>query len=203
MPLVRAGFVDPHRSYRRSGLHKRLSARAEKKDPNRRSDQVTITKNVVMAAAENWKNGKEVMTLLLDRGDQIPITEKAVEYMVAVFDEKIMTLLLNRRGDQITINENVVVATVGNVWNGDKVMGLLLDQRGDQITITEKVVIAAAGNWNGKEVMTLLLDLGDQIPMTEKAVENIAAVFDEKVMGLLLDRRGDRIIITENEDLPR
>ncbi|KAM3560520.1 hypothetical protein ARSEF4850_003621 [Beauveria asiatica] len=71
----------------------------------------------------------------------------------------VMALLLEQRGDEITITEEVVIAAMGNVWNGKEVMALLLEQRGDEITITEEVVIAAAENWgNGKEVMALLLE---------------------------------------------
>ncbi|KAL7964345.1 hypothetical protein HDV63DRAFT_274921 [Trichoderma sp. SZMC 28014] len=84
-------------------------------------DKVTITKEVVQAAAENIANSKEVMALLLDR-----------------------------RGDKITITEEIVKATAGNPWSGGEVMELLLDRRGDEITITEEVIKAAAGNgWIG------------------------------------------------------
>ncbi|KAK2732923.1 hypothetical protein FQN57_002444, partial [Myotisia sp. PD_48] len=76
--------------------------------------------------------------------------------------EKIMALLLDRRGDQVTITEEVVKAAARN-WNGEEIMTLLLDRRGDQVTITEEVVKAAARNWNGEKIMTLLLDRrGDQ-----------------------------------------
>ena len=53
------------------------------------------------------------MTLLLDRrGDDIPITEKVVE--AAARNEKVMTLLLDRRGDDIPITEEVVKAAARN-----------------------------------------------------------------------------------------
>jgi hypothetical protein len=67
----------------------------------------------VEAAAGNWKNGKEVMTLLLDR-----------------------------RGADIQITEDVVKAAAGNLLNGEEVMTLLLDRRGDDVQITEEVVKA-------------------------------------------------------------
>ena len=54
-----------------------------------------------------------------------------------------MALLLDRRGDEITITEDVMKAAAGN---DKKVMRLLLDRRGDEITITEEVVKAAARN---------------------------------------------------------
>ncbi|KAF6807599.1 heterokaryon incompatibility protein [Colletotrichum musicola] len=131
-----------------------------------------VSTRVAIAAAGNGKNGKEVMELLLDR-----------------------------RGDQITITEELVKAAAGNWFNGKEVIALLLDRRGDQITITEEVVKATVWNGrNGKEVMALLLDRrGDQITITEEVVK--AAAWNGKngkeVMELLLDRRGDQITITE------
>ena len=83
-----------------------------------------------------------------------------------------MTLLLDRRGDDIPITEEVVKAAAGNQESGNKVMTLLLDRRGDDIPITEEVVKAAA---RSEKVMTLLLDRrGDDIPITEKVVKAAA-----------------------------
>src|SRR4029077_2338057 len=138
---------------------------------DRRGDQITITEEVVTVAASNRTSGKEVMALLLARRE-ITITEKGVECVPRSFDAKVMTLLLDRRGDQITITEEVVIAAARNDQNGTELMALLLDRRGDQITVTEEVVTAAAENWtSGKEVMALLLDQRrDQIPITEEIV---------------------------------
>ncbi|KAK2591290.1 hypothetical protein QQS21_011008 [Conoideocrella luteorostrata] len=74
--------------------------------------EITITEMVVKAAAENRRNGKEVIALLLDR-----------------------------RGDEIIILEEVVKATAENVHDGKEVMALLLDQRGDEITIPEGLLV--------------------------------------------------------------
>ncbi|KAK4205473.1 ankyrin repeat-containing domain protein [Triangularia verruculosa] len=108
-----------------------------------------------------------------------------------------MTLLLNRRGDQINITEEVVKAAAGNWQNGKEVMTLLLDRRGDQITITEEVVKAAAGNeGNGKEVMTLLLDRrGDHITITEEVVKAAATCGQNLVLSLL--RENDLISVQD------
>jgi hypothetical protein len=51
--------------------------------------------------------------------------------------KEVIALLLDQRGDQITITEEVVKAAAGNWENGKEVIALLLDRRGDQITITE------------------------------------------------------------------
>ncbi|KAK0717606.1 hypothetical protein B0T26DRAFT_300152 [Lasiosphaeria miniovina] len=163
-----------------------------------------VTMPVVEAAAGNYMNGKEIITLLLDqRGDQITITEGVVKAAAGNYrnGEEVMALLLDRWGDQITITEEVVKAAARNDRNGKEVMALLLDRRGDQITITEEVVKAAAGYYgNGKEVMALLLDRrGDQITITEEVVKAAAGNYGngKEVMALLLDRRGDQITITE------
>ncbi len=68
--------------------------------------------------------------------------------------------MLDRRGDEITITEDIVKAAAGNQgsWAGKKIMELLLDRRGDEITITEEIIKAAAGNqnsWAGRVIMEL------------------------------------------------
>jgi hypothetical protein len=155
---------------------------------------IKITKEVVKAAAENKKSGKEVITLLLDRrGDDTKVTEEMVRIIAQSFDHEVMTLLLDRRGDDVKITEKVVKAAAGNP-ESEKVMRLLLDQRGDEVKITEEVVKAAAGNiYGGEEVMRILLDRrGNEINVTDEVVK--AAVGNryegEQIMGLLLDRRG-------------
>ncbi|RYP43646.1 hypothetical protein DL768_009821 [Monosporascus sp. mg162] len=105
------------------------------------------------------------------------ITEDVIEAAAGneVSGEKVMALLLDRYGDQVTITEDVV-------------------------TITEDVVKAAAGNKvSGEGVMALLLDrYGDQVRITNKIVSTIIGRFDSQVMALLLDRRRNQVTITED-----
>lgn len=106
-----------------------------------RAEGIDIAEDVVEAAAGNWKSGKEVMTLLLDRrGAGIHITVKVVAAIARGFDKDVMTLLFDRRGADIQITEEVVKAAAGNLRNGEEVMILLLDRRGDDVQITEEVV---------------------------------------------------------------
>ena len=162
--------------------------------------EAKLTIQVVRAAAGNRSNGKELMTLLLDRrGDEIIITEEVVK-AAAGNDKKVMALLRDRRGDEVTITEAVVMAAARNYRNGEEVMALLLDRRGDEITITKEMVSIIARSF-GKKVMALLLDRqGDKITITKEVVNAAAWNFrsGEEVMALLLDRRGDEIIITED-----
>jgi len=66
----------------------------------------------------------------------------------------VIRLLLELRGAEIQITEEVVKAAAGNYGSGEEVMRLLLEQRGAEIQITEEMVKAAAGNYlSGKEVI--------------------------------------------------
>jgi hypothetical protein len=68
-----------------------------------------------------------------------------------------MTLLLEQRGGEVKITEEVVTAAASNQGNGEVVMALPLEQQGGEVKITEEVVKGAAGNRkSGKEVMALL-----------------------------------------------
>ncbi len=55
-----------------------------------------------------------------------------------------MEMLLDRRGDQITITKDIVKAAVQSL----RMMMLLFERRGDEITITEDIVEAAAATGN-------------------------------------------------------
>ncbi|RYP34898.1 hypothetical protein DL768_011032 [Monosporascus sp. mg162] len=87
-----------------------------------------------------------------------------------------MALLLDQRGAEVKITEDVVKAAAGNGNNGKEMMALLLDQRGAEVKVTEEVVKAAAGNWSsGEKVMALLLDQrGTEVKITEEVAKAAA-----------------------------
>ncbi|KFY17970.1 hypothetical protein V492_00220, partial [Pseudogymnoascus sp. VKM F-4246] len=152
---------------------------------------IEITENVVEAATGNERSGKEVVTLLLDqRGDDVRITDNVVKAAA------------RNRGDDVHITDDVVKAAAGNMQSGKEVIALLLDRRGDNVHITDDVVKAAALNGgSGKEVMALLLDQrGDDVRITEDVLK--AAAWNresgKEVMTLLLDRRGVDVHITDD-----
>jgi len=92
-------------------------------------EEVKITEAVVIAAAQNQRNGKEVVKLLLQQGRE-----------------------------EVKITEAVVKAAAQNQRNGKEVVKLLLQQRGEKVIITEELVEAAGQNEkSGKEVAELLL----------------------------------------------
>ncbi|KAF3076247.1 hypothetical protein CFAM422_001038 [Trichoderma lentiforme] len=134
-----------------------------------------VDEYVVASAATNSKNGEEAMTLLLDqRGHQITITEDIVKAATRNNNGRVIALLFDRRGDQITITEDIVKAAAK--YSEKEVMALLFDRFGHQITVTKDILEAAAFNEDqGEEVMTLLFDqCGDQIIITEDIVKAAA-----------------------------
>ena len=161
-----------------------------------------ISEEVVKAAAGNFGNGKEVMTLLLEqRGADVMITEEVVKAAAGNSGngKEVMTLLLEQRGADVMITEEVVKAAAGNFGNGKEVMTLLLEQRGADVMITEEVVKTIARIF-GKEVMTLLLEQrGADVMITEEVVKAAAGNFGngKEVMTLLLEQRGADVMITE------
>ncbi|KAL6886872.1 Pfs, NACHT, and ankyrin domain protein [Trichoderma evansii] len=169
---------------------------------DQRGDQVTITEEVVKAAAGNWRDGKKVMALLLDqRGDQVIITEEVVKAAARNLScgREVMAFLLDRREDQITITKEVVKAAAGNWESGKEVITLLLDRRGDQVIITEGIVSAIAAGFDKKVIALLLNKQGNQVTITEEVVKAAAGNWKngKEIMALLLDRRGDQVTITE------
>ena len=102
-------------------------------------------KNSFKAAAGNWESAKEVVTLLLDRrGADVQITEDVAILIARKFNKEVMALLLDRRGADVQITEDVVKAAAGNLESAKEVVTLLLDRRGADVQITEDVVKATA-----------------------------------------------------------
>ncbi|KAH6847216.1 heterokaryon incompatibility protein-domain-containing protein [Chaetomium sp. MPI-CAGE-AT-0009] len=131
------------------------------------------------------------------------MTEHEVGEIAKSFDEDVMILLLDQRGDQVKITEAVLAAAAGNKWSVDVevVVRLLLDRGGDKVKSTEAVLVAAAGNSRyAAAIMPLLLDRGrDEAKITEAV---LAAVAGNKrsgkaVMRFLRVGRGDKLQIED------
>ncbi|KAH6653092.1 hypothetical protein BKA67DRAFT_536788 [Truncatella angustata] len=148
------------------------------------------------------RNGAVLRVLLgHNQARHIMLPEQLVPIIFGKFGRNVVHLLLEHRGNETTITEEVVKAAAGNEWNGKEVMALLLAKRPDDVVITEGVVKAAVGNGlNGKKVMALLLEKRpDDVVITEKVVKAAAGnVWNGKeVMALLLEKRPDDVVITE------
>lgn len=92
--------------------------------------QIAVTKDIVTAAARNEACGKQVMTLfIIQPVEYVTIEEEAVASIAESFDGEMMALLLDERGDQITITEDVMEAAARNSERANEVIELLLDHQ--------------------------------------------------------------------------
>lgn len=167
-----------------------------------RYDEIEITESVVVAAAENCTNGREMMSLfLLHRGNEVRITENVMLAAALRNGKEMMAFLFQQQWDKAMITENVMVAAAGNLTHGKEVIEFLLKHRGDEAKITEKVMEAAAGNFTyGKEVMEFLLEhRRGEAKITEKVMSAAAANQGSgvDVTTLLLERQEDEVEATE------
>lgn len=158
-------------------------------------DKIEITRDLIEEAESQ---GLESLYLLLDRGR---ITEDVVEAAARRLGKKVMGLLLDRRGDEVKVTEDVVKAAAGNTLGGGEMIRLLLGRRDAEVKITEDVVKVAVGNTgSGEEILGLLLDRKDaEVKVTEDIVKAAAGNYlsGYVITRLLLDRRGEEIKVTQ------
>ncbi|KAB8228901.1 uncharacterized protein BDW43DRAFT_315402 [Aspergillus alliaceus] len=167
------------------------------------SDFKTLDGVTPLEEAARYGNICAFGTLLKGMPMEVAIEARVVNAAArSPYGNGVIRLLLEQRGDQVQITEDVVKAAAGNLYHGKEVMALLLEQRGDQVQITEDMVKVAAGNkGDGKEVMAFLLEQrGDQVQITDDVVKAAAGNEDngKEVMALLLKQRGDQVQITED-----
>ncbi|KAM0313967.1 hypothetical protein ACHAO8_005074 [Botrytis cinerea] len=166
------------------------------------SARVSITKEVIEAAARNNESGEEVLELLFEeRGAEVMITEEVVKAAAGNrrSGKEVMMLLLEKRRAEVMITEEVVKAAAEDMRNGKEVMMLLLEKRGAEVAITKEVVELIIGRFD-KEVMMLLLEKrGAEVMITEEVVKAAAGNWrsGKEVMMLLLEKRGAEVMITE------
>ncbi|RYP44113.1 hypothetical protein DL770_011510 [Monosporascus sp. CRB-9-2] len=110
-----------------------------------------------------------------------------------------MALLLNQRGTEVKITEEVVKAAAGSGYGGEEVMALLLDQRSDAIIVTPGLVKMLAGSFDVLVMEKLLTYCGDEVKITEEVVKAAAGneYSSKETMALLLDQCGTEVKITD------
>jgi hypothetical protein len=100
----------------------------------------------------------EAMTDILQRKRyDVRIAKEEVVKIARSFDEEVMQLLLDWKGNEVQITEGVVIAAAENRQYGEGVMRVLLDRKGNEVQITEGAVVQIAKLF-GKGMMQLLLD---------------------------------------------
>ncbi|KAL4935838.1 hypothetical protein BDV06DRAFT_118514 [Aspergillus oleicola] len=157
--------------------------------------QVTITDEVIAAAATNCLYGDQVLGYLLKRQNPLlPRTiERALEAATIADEVKAVAFLLEQHYQHDSISEDILCAAAGNRWGTCQVLSLLLDRFASNIPITERVLIAAARN--GSDTLSVLLCWRDQLPITDAVLQLAAAngCLNENELGLLRQQYSARI----------
>jgi hypothetical protein len=157
---------------------------------DRRGEEIQISEEVLIGAISGRQGKKTLDYFFCERDAEIQITDRVVKYAaLRSYSKEVMQLLLDRRGDQIRITEDLIVAAAAS---GSKdTVELLLDRGGAEIRITEEILKSAASSYYSKEIMELLLDRRwHEIQITKEVMISAAETryFGDKVISLLLER---------------
>jgi predicted nucleic acid-binding protein len=149
-----------------------------------------------------WHGSCNTMSLLLDLYEtSAGVTERVI--MAAAGNsgsgEKVMALLLKKRGKEIQITEGVVKAAASNYRSGKKVMALLLEQQAQSIIDPTKVIMELARSFDEKCIALLLTERENTIQISKEVVKAAAgnSSSGEEVMALLLKERGKEVQISD------
>ncbi|KAJ5010226.1 hypothetical protein K4K57_007528 [Colletotrichum sp. SAR 10_99] len=127
--------------------------------------------DMISSVAQNLGSGGDIIALLIkEYGRDMDITEAVITLLVGKFDGRGIDRLLDERGLEVNITDNVIKAAAANWTHGKQVMSLLLDSRSRRIS--------GAG-------------------LTEGTLSTLLKNFDATVLGLLLDKVVAPVFITE------
>lgn len=150
--------------------------------------EIAITEAILNAVSQN----AEIMRILVDsRGDELRITPQILRAVAeGSSGDKTMRLLLQEKGHDFIVTEDLVEAAVRNYYCGKEIFKLLLDFRGVEVKVSEKVVKNAASNpFHGEEIIKLLLERRrDEVTVTKEVVITAATA---GIMLVLIDRLED------------
>ncbi|OOF94228.1 hypothetical protein ASPCADRAFT_208753 [Aspergillus carbonarius ITEM 5010] len=157
-----------------------------------------VWEDIVETAAKG--NGKRMEALFGMLGDDLPITQAAVE--AAAGNHEIGTALLGlffeRKGEDLPVTLGVVKAAARIFANVER-MKLLLEQRGDMLPITEEVLKIGIGSYHGYELMIFLMaERGEHLPITDEVLKEVVQDYrGYEMIKLFLEHRGESLPITE------
>jgi hypothetical protein len=164
----------------------------------RRDEVIIITMGVITAVSGNPQNSNDLMELLLDQ-HFTNITEEVIITILAKFDEDLLEIFLNARGDEVTITEEVIKAVAKDSRKNHRKIKILLYHRECFMIVTETVMSIIAANFDEEVMEILLSQRGNEITITQNIITAAAGnkIYGEEVIQLLLDERGNEITLTE------
>lgn len=143
-----------------------------------------------------------VLKVLLESGNghEFELSEDFLRKVAKYHSRSMMELVLEKRGADVQITQEVVMAAARSMHEPEDVMKLLLEERRADVQITEEVVIAAVENWCQPEGITRLLvkELGTNFQISEYLLIAVASNFaGEGVMRFLRAEHEAKVEITE------
>ncbi|CAO2653033.1 Nn.00g024440.m01.CDS01 [Neocucurbitaria sp. VM-36] len=130
----------------------------------RRGSEVTITEEVVEAAARNLRKGDEVMQALFEH-----------------------------RGSEIKITEKIVKAAVRNTVNGRAVINFILQKRRSEVEVSKELVEATAENSGCGKVIISDLIRRECYSCVEEIGPKLAELFDDEIVAPFIRRHRSKL----------
>ncbi|PWY80888.1 HET-domain-containing protein [Aspergillus sclerotioniger CBS 115572] len=148
--------------------------------------------------------GEEILECILKQcPKQTTIPDPEVVMLLArFFSAGLMSLFLDKYGDDIAIFSVILEQAAGNTKDGGKMVELLLRRQSDEIMISEDVVIAVANNrYQGKVIMEVLLEQrSNKVEITWPILKTV--MDNDKdglhILKLLLEKRRSDTLIFEH-----
>ncbi|KAM0238863.1 hypothetical protein ACHAP5_008552 [Fusarium lateritium] len=168
---------------------------------DRSADEISIGEGTFLAAATNYKYGKEITAMLLDRTKgEIVIPETIITALATITlrGEELLRLISNHPRARLSVTEEVLEAAAGS-WLADvEAWAFLLNKRGTETPITENIVRVAAENYQkGNELVSrLATEWATILPTTPTVINAIVGHLDRSTVELYLDKTETSISIT-------
>ncbi len=159
---------------------------------------------VVQAAVGNKHAGRQMVELLLNRGEcEIQITQALVIQAVGNGSMETVEFLVQRLGDKLSVTGNEIRELARNRQNGPAILELFFNRLAISSSLPENVLETVAMHGNAS-LMNILLDrVGSRVSPSagaaSAAVSNME--YGLEMLKLLLGRFGDRLPITPDINL--
>ena len=160
-----------------------------------RTGRIRIPQDVLIAVGHSDK-ANELMSMFLEEGMELELTEEALKAAIALlhFDETLLYLL--EQVKVIRVTQGFLLAAASNLRFADKILNVLMEID-HSIEIPEQLVILAATNDDtGMEVMQLIEERFGTVEITHEIFRRSALSAGPKTMRFLLNRV-DPAMITE------
>ncbi|KAE8332653.1 hypothetical protein BDV39DRAFT_199653 [Aspergillus sergii] len=163
------------------------------------NNDIKIDRDSLLLFLQEYMRADMLSVIIRRRAADLPLDDEIISMLVKHADWTSMQALLEIRGIEISVTEELLIKAAGNRC-GAGMIRFLFNRRAPGVEISESVFIAAAENYQGREVMECLLDeLAPDTPLTEKVIDRIVKNTSNglEMMNLILDRQQPGFVVSE------